>query len=72
MAIQKCMETEWNVQELILGSGDRRSLGNVFLKGRCGFSVLGLVHSYCFFLHISDKHWAFRIVLCEKMKKNKS
>lgn len=47
-------------------------MGMFFCEGRSGFSVLVLVHSYCFFLHISDKHWAFRIVLCEKMKKNKS
>lgn len=29
MAIQRCMETEWNVQELILVSGDR---GQVFAR----------------------------------------
>lgn len=34
----------------------------------CNF--LALVHSYCFFLHISDKHRAFRTVLCEKISKN--
>lgn len=33
----------------------------------CNF--LALVHSYCFFLHISDKHRAFRTVLCEKISK---
>lgn len=35
------------------------------------FHVLTLVHSYCFFLHISDKRGAFRTVLCEKRSKNK-
>lgn len=35
------------------------------------FHVLALVHSYCFFLHISDKRGAFRTVLCEKRGKRK-
>lgn len=35
------------------------------------FYGLTLVHSYCFFLHISDKRGAFRTVLCEKRSKNK-
>lgn len=35
------------------------------------FFVITLVHSYCFFLHISDKHGAFRTVLCEKRGKRK-
>lgn len=41
-------------------------------EGRNGVSCSRLLHSYSFFLHISDKQWAFRIVLCEKMKKKKS
>lgn len=35
----------------------------------CFFHFLALVHSYCFFLHISDKRRAFRTVLCEKRSK---
>lgn len=35
------------------------------------FYVLALVHSYCFFLHISDKRGAFRTVLCEKRSKKR-
>lgn len=35
------------------------------------FHVLALIHSYCFFLHISDKRGAFRTVLCEKRSKKK-
>lgn len=54
------------------GLGAQVFVWECIFEGRSGFSVLVLVHSYCFFLHISDKHWAFRIVICEKMKKNKS
>lgn len=35
------------------------------------FLVTTLVHSYCFFLHISDKRGALRTVLCEKRGKRK-
>lgn len=35
------------------------------------FLLLALVHSYCIFLHISDKRGAFRTVLCEEREAEK-
>lgn len=61
-----------------VGCGVRSGAGSVHVKRemkRVLFFVFvscsRLLHSYSFFLHISDKQWAFRIVLCEKMKETK-
>ena len=58
----------------VTGTGGRVLVWKSIREGRTsGVFCSRLVHSYSFVLHISDKHWAFRIVLCEKMKKrNKS
>lgn len=49
----------------------RRGVETMMEEAGFFFHVLALVHSYCFFLHISDKRRAFRTVLCEKISKKK-
>lgn len=51
------------------GGGVDRFIQERARERRNAVSCSSLLHSYSFFLHISDKQWAFRIVLCEKMKK---